>query len=159
MGNAIIQLKKAGISDAQIIHEMQVQSFKPLLDKYQDFDTNPAKETLERVKARFDDNIDHYLICLQDENIGYIRVRCADENNHHYVLTQIFIAPEYQGKGYAQAAIKQVELLYPKAQKWMLDTIKQEKKLCRFYEKLGYKLTGLEKNIIKGMDLVYYEKE
>ncbi len=34
------------------IHEMQINSFMPLLEKYQDYDTNPANEPLERVITR-----------------------------------------------------------------------------------------------------------
>jgi hypothetical protein len=70
----------------------------------------------------------------------------------------MFILPVFQGNSYAQAAIKQAERLYPETTKWVLDTIKQEKKLCHLYEKMGYKLTGVEENIKLGMDIVYYAK-
>jgi len=153
-----IHLKKASIQDSEKIHKMQVMSFKPLLEKYKDYDTNPGAETLERVKLRFDFNdTDHFLICLYKENIGYIRIRRLYKN-HTYMLSQMFIIPGEQGKGYAQAAIRQAEMLYPKDAKWTLDTIKQEPKLSHLYEKMGYRLTGTEKQIKEGMDLVYYEK-
>jgi len=156
-----ICLNKASIKDSKKIHEMQVISFKPLLEKYSDYDTNPAAETLKKIEARFAfDNVDHYLICLCKTTIGYIRIRCFDEDIcTTYMLSQMFITPDYQGEGYAQAAIKQAELLYPKAKKWILETIKQEIKLRYIYEKMGYKQTGAEKRIKDGMDLIYYEKQ
>ncbi|MCL2427552.1 MAG: GNAT family N-acetyltransferase [Oscillospiraceae bacterium] len=68
------------------------------------------------------------------------------------------ILPDHQGKGYAQQAIIQAELLNPQAKHWILDTIKQEEKLCHFYEKMGYKQTGVQTNIKDGMDLMGYAK-
>ncbi len=70
----------------------------------------------------------------------------------------MFILPEFQRKGYAQKAIKQAESYYHEAKKWVLDTIKQEDVLCHLYEKMGYTLTGIERNIKPGMDLVNYAK-
>ncbi|MCL2848243.1 MAG: GNAT family N-acetyltransferase [Firmicutes bacterium] len=152
-----VNLKKATIQDGEKIHEMQIVSFKPLLEKYKDYDTSPGVETLDKVRSRFAfDNVDHFLISLGDESIGYIRIHRIEESTCR--LSQIFIISSFQSNGYAQTAIKQVELFYPKAKKWILDTIKQEAKLCYLYEKMGYRITGIEKNIKENMDLVYYEK-
>jgi len=152
-----IELKVATIEDCKKIHSMQMVGFKALLDKYQDFETNPGAETLERIKMRFEyPQIDHYFINLYDESIGYIRINRLDTNTCR--LSQMFVLPEYQGNGYAQQAIQQVEALNPQVNNWLLDTIKQEQKLCYLYEKMGYKQTGTETNIKDGMDLVDYAK-
>ena len=136
---------------------MQLIGFKALLNKYQDYETSPGAETLERMRDRFQySQIDHYFIQLRGENIGYIRINRLDKSTCR--LSQIFILPDYQEKGYAQQAIKQVETLNPQAKSWVLDTIKQERKLCYLYEKMGYKLIGIEKNVKDGMDLVDYAK-
>ena len=152
-----IQLKAATIDDCEKIHSMQMVGFKALLDKYQDFETSPGAETLEHIKMRFEyPQIDHYFINLNDENIGYIRINRLDTNTCR--LSQMFVLPDYQGNGYAQQAIKQVEALNPLVNNWLLDTIKQEQKLCYLYEKMGYKQTGTETSIRDGMDLVDYAK-
>ncbi|MCL2427399.1 MAG: GNAT family N-acetyltransferase [Oscillospiraceae bacterium] len=152
-----INLKKADINDCDKIHQMQIIGFKALLDKYQDFETNPGAEALERVRWRFEfPQIDHYLIELHDESIGYIRVDKLDDDTCR--LSQMFILPEYQGKGYAQQAITQVELLNLQAKHWILETILQEEKLCHLYEKMEYKQTGVQTNIQDGMDLIEYAK-
>ena len=66
-----LRLKKANIEDSEKIYRMQVIGFKALLEKYQDYNTNPGAETHERVKSRFAYNIiDHYFISLQDVDIG-----------------------------------------------------------------------------------------
>jgi len=152
-----IELIKLTIKDCEKIHKMQQLGFVALLEKYRDYETSPGAESLERIKQRFAyDVLDHYFIRLDNEDIGYIRIRCFEDNACH--LSQMFILPEFQNKGYAQQAIAKAESFYPNAQKWTLDTIKQESKLCHLYEKMGYKLTGTEKNIKPGMDLVDYEK-
>ena len=157
-GTMRIHLVRATVDDSARIHEMQLAGFRALLDKYQDFDTNPGAETLERVRRRFSfDTVDHYFICLTDEAIGYIRVQRLEGNICR--LSQMFILPDFQGKGYAQEAIRAAESLYPQARKWTLDTIKQEAKLCHLYEKMGYRLTGTGKHIKDGMDLVDYAKD
>ena len=43
-----INLVKAMPEDVQEIHHMQMKSFKNLLDKYKDYDTNPGNEILNR---------------------------------------------------------------------------------------------------------------
>ena len=152
-----ISFKKATVHDCNQIHQMQILGFRALLDKYQDFETNPGAESFERIKLRFEfSQVDHYFIQLQNESIGYIRIDKLNEKTCK--LSQMFILPTFQNKGYAQQAIKQVENLYPQAENWILDTIKQEEKLCHLYEKMGYRLTGTEKNIKNGMDLVDYAK-
>lgn len=151
-----ITLKKAAFEDCPLLYDLQVRSFKALLDKYQDYDYNPGAEKLERFIERFEQPItDYYLILLGDMPIGGLRV--CDFGEHCY-LKQAFLLPEFQNRGFAQQAIAQVEALYANAKHWYLDTILQENKLCYLYEKLGYRKTGNTKNLKLGMDLVYYEK-
>lgn len=73
-------------------------------------------------------------------------------------VSPIFILPEHQNKGYAQAAMIQLERENPQADIWELDTILQEEKLCRLYEKLGYRKTGESYDIKDGMTIVFYKK-
>jgi GNAT superfamily N-acetyltransferase len=70
----------------------------------------------------------------------------------------MFILPEFQGQGFAQQAIKAAEALYPQAEGWQLDTIKEERKLCHLYEKMGYKRTGKEEVLQDNMTIVYFAK-
>jgi len=151
-----VHLKKATIEDCEKIHKIQIIAYKPLLDKYQDFEFNPGAESFERFRNRFDNvAIDHYIIQTADTGIGYFRVLLIGENT--YRLSALFILPKYQGKGYAQQAMRQVEKLYPHITKWMLSTVKQEKKLCHLYEKMGY--TAISEEAVKdGMALINYEK-
>jgi len=153
----MIMLTKAAFSDCEEMHHIRFSVFSPLLEKYQDYDTNPANKPIEHIIQNMQNNsFDFFLIKLDIKTIGYIRIRKADENKCN--LSQIAILQEYQGNGYAQEAIKQVELLYPNMNTWELETIKQENKLCHLYERLGYEFTGKEENINDKMDIVFYEK-
>lgn len=153
----MIVLRKAERADCPVLHDLQVASFLPLLEKYQDYETNPAAETLDRIFARFAQPFtDYYLILHCERVVGMLRVcdygqRCR--------LSPICILPEYQGRGYASQAILEIEQRYPQAKSWELDTILQEQKLCGFYEKLGYVRTGEYHRIKTGMDLVFYRKD
>lgn len=162
-----IVLQKANLADCPAIHRMQVDTFRPLLEKYKDYDTNPGAEPLERVVERMKQPFtDYYFILLektatagvqpQHEKIGAIRVVRIDENTCR--ISPMFVLPAHQNKGYAQQAILYAESLYPAASRWELDTILQEEKLCRLYEKLGYRRTGEERELQPGMTIAFYEK-
>lgn len=154
--NMPISLEIATPSNAQELHALQIESFKPLLQKYQDYDFSPGAEKLERTIQRLHDPDTHYhFISHQGRHIGALRISHSENLCR---LKQIYILPEYQGHGYAQKAITIAESLYPDAEKWELDTILQEEKLCYLYEKMGYIKTGKVERIQTGMDLVYYEK-
>ncbi len=153
-----IQLIKADEDDCETIHRMQRAAFEALLAKYQDYETSPAAETLAQVRARFaSPQTDHYFIMLRSERVGCIRINNLPDDVCR--LSSLFIMPDYRGKGYAQEAMRQVELLYPRAARWRLDTIKQETKLCYLYEKMGYRQTGAQTNVRDGMDIVDYAKQ
>lgn len=50
--NMEIKLLKANVDDAEELHAMKVRAFRELLEKYQDFDTSPASEGVEKVEGR-----------------------------------------------------------------------------------------------------------
>lgn len=48
-----IFLNKAVFSDCGQIHKMQISAFTELLEKYRDYETNPASESLEKIQNKF----------------------------------------------------------------------------------------------------------
>jgi RimJ/RimL family protein N-acetyltransferase len=151
-----VDLKKAKEKDIPLLHGMQREAFAQLLEYYQDYDTNPAAESVESIRQKMQELFtNYYFIMLDDTPIGGIRIcdfgqRCR--------ISPIFILSNYQGKGYGQKAIQLAEKCHPNAKCWELDTILQEDRLCRLYEKLGYHKTGITHKIKDGMDIVFYEK-
>ena len=151
-----ITLKLATKAECNTILDIQKNAFAQLLLKYEDFSSSPAAESVDQIEQRFDQPFtDYYLILKDDQKVGMLRVCNFGENCR---LSPICILQEHHGKGYAQEAIRQMELLYPNAKKWQLDTIVQEEKLCYLYEKMGYQRTGRVEHVKEGMDLVFFEK-
>lgn len=152
----MVYLKKASVSDAHELHQMQVQAFLPLLYRYRDYETNPAAEEPERTFGRLQREGSHYYFILKNgEKVGAIRVQQLGEMCR---ISPIFILPEHQGNGYAQKALALVEDLHPGTRCWELDTILQEPKLRHLYEKSGYCQTGEEIPVNDKMSLVVYQK-
>ena len=151
-----IELIRASLKDAKEIWEMQVKSFKNLLDKYQDFETNPASETISNVEMRLKQNFTFfYFIFIDNKKVGAIRVVDYKEKNKR--ISPLFILPEYRNKGIAQSVIKICEEIHGNTN-WELSTILEEKGNCYLYEKLGYHPTGKTQVINDRLTLIFYHK-
>ena len=152
-----ISLTKSESKDAEIIHAMQIKSFMPLLEKYQDFETSPVNEPIEKIIDKINQSFtDYYIIKSDSLDVGGVRI--VKKNNKHYRVSIIFILPEYQGKRIAQEVFQMLEQIYSEANEWELDTILQEQGNCHLYEKMGYKQTGETKVINDRLTLVFYKK-
>ena len=152
-----VELVRAKMADAEVLWRMQRIAFADLLERYQDFDLSPGNEPLEKVQWRLSLPATHfYFIRVDGENAGAIRVI-----DHHdgsaKKISPLFVIPEHQGKGIAQAAMHAAEAIHG-SENWKLDTILQEKGNCHLYEKMGYRQTGQTKVINDRMTLVFYEK-
>lgn len=152
-----VQLIRATVEDAEVIWRMQRAAFAELLERYQDFDTNPGNETLEKVQWRFSFPATYfYFIRLNGVNAGAIRIIDHHDDSPKRI-SPLFVLPEFRGKGVAQAAIRAAEDIHGSAN-WSLGTILQEKGNCHLYEKMGYHQTGESKIINDRLTLVFYEK-
>ena len=153
-----IELIRASLKDTKEIWKMQVKSFKNLLDKYQDFETNPASETILNVEMRLKQNFTFfYFIFIDNKKVGAIRVVDYKEKNKNKRISPLFILPEYRNKGIAQSVIKICEEIHGNTN-WELSTILQEKGNCYLYEKLGYHPTGKTQVINDRLTLIFYHK-
>lgn len=152
-----LKLEKATEQDAQAIYDMQVKAFLPLLDKYQDFDTNPANEAIEKTIARINQNNGSFYKILADNMlIGAIRVYWKEETQ--FWISPMFILPTYHGKGIAQQVLILIESMFPQASTWELATILEEERNCYLYEKMGYIQTGVVKQLSDNATIIYYKK-
>ena len=150
-------LVKADIEDSEKLLEIQKICFAPHLERYQDFDTNPALASLEKVKWRIQ-NENFYKILYGDIWVGSINIIKLDEVGN-YKLHIINILPEYQRKGIGQTAIKKAEDIFSDAKTWFLETIEDMPDNRHVYEKVGYKFTGKTEIINDKLTLVFYEKK
>ena len=153
---SIVRLRRADVQDAARILQMQKASFAPLLERYQDYDLNPANETADRVRARLMQPETYYYYIIADgEAVGAIRIVDAKDGSRKRI-SPLSVLPQHQNRGYAQAAIR--ERLHG-AGNWELSTIMQEQGNCHLYEKMGYHRTGTPQIVNARMTLVQYEKD
>jgi len=150
-------LVKSESKDAEIIHAMQIKSFMPLLEKYQDYETSPVNEPIEKIINKINQSFtDYYIIKSGSLDVGCVRI--VKKSDKHYRVGIIFVLPEHQGKRIAQEVFQILEQIYYDANGWELDTILQEKSNCHLYEKVGYRQTGEMKIINDKLTLVFYKK-
>ena len=150
-------LRKADLADAQLLWQMQVESFRKTYETYRDDETTPYLEKMERTVQRINEPATSYYVIEADgAPVGGIRVRDYGTENPK-VLGPLYVLPECRGKGIAQKAIKLAEDIHGK-ENWLLDTILQEKGNCRLYEKMGYRQTGISQIVNERMTLVLYKK-
>lgn len=153
-----IELIRASVNDAELIWKMQVKSFAELYEKYQDHDTSPATEPMEKITTRLEQPFTYYYMIRHGEDIvGAIRIVDTKDGVTRKRVSPIFILPEFRNKGFAQAAMLAAEDIHGR-EHWELDTILQEKGNCYLYEKLGYIQTGEQTAINDRMTLVFYVK-
>ncbi len=154
----IIKLKPVAKEDIEEVWEMQVEAFTELLEKYQDFETSPAAEDLDKVIARYEQPwTTYFFIMAGDKKAGAVRVVDKKDGSRKRI-SPVWVMPEYRNKGYAQQAILEAEKIYG-PDHWCLDTILQEKGNLHLYEKLGYHRTGRIDKINERMDIIFYEKD
>ena len=151
-------LKRATCEDAELIWKMQIEAFSDLYEKYQDTDTSPATEPLEKILSRLRQCFTYYYIIEVEKNIvGALRVVDKKEKGSAKRISPIFILKKYRNMGIAQAAIIEAERIHGN-DNWELDTILSEKGNCYLYEKMGFKSTGKTEKVNDKMTLVFYQK-
>ena len=154
-----VKLVKIATDDAEKLWKMQVKAFQGLYEKYQDAETSPATEKIDKIIMRLNQPFTYYYFIEANGTIvGAIRVVDKKEEGQAKRISPIFIMEEYRNKGYAQKALQLVEKIHGSSN-WELNTILQEKGNCYLYEKMGYCKTGEFKAINEKMTLVFYKKD
>jgi len=153
-----IKLVQAGIEDGETIWNMQREAFQDLYMKYQDDETSPAVEPLDKVMMRLNQHFTYYyFIVCEGETVGAIRIVDKKELGKNKRISPIFIMKQFRNKGIAQEAILEAERIHG-SENWELDTILEEKGNCHLYEKMGYVKTGKTECINDKLTLVFYKK-
>jgi len=147
-----ILFKKATLEDAEELLAVQRESFKEALELYQDFDTNPKFEKIEKISYKIKNHY-YYKIILDGIIIGGIHA--YKKGDYHYYINRIFILPDFENLGIGKKAMEFIENELYDAKTLSLDTPHKSYKNHYFYEKLAYIRTG---KINENLKLLYYEK-
>ena len=154
-----LKLIRADVNDAERLWQMQVEAFMEMYNKYQDTETSPATEPLDKMIERLKQPFTYYYyIQVDDTVVGAIRVIDMKEPDKSKRISPIFIMPPYRNKGIAQKAILEAERIHGNLN-WELVTILQETGNCHLYEKMGYRQTGKTTAINDKLTLVFYKKD
>ena len=139
------------------VFRIQREAYKPLFEKYQDIATNPYMETRENVLQKYTKpGTQGYIFIENGVAVGAVRIIMRGDVCK---VSALAVLPEYQNRGIAQRALKEIETIHSNCNCWMLDTILQEKGNCHLYDKLGYSQVGDPKVINDKLTLVDYIKE
>ncbi|MEK4106277.1 N-acetyltransferase [Paenibacillus sp. FSL R10-2791] len=85
-----ISLCKADASDAAFIHEMQVKAFMPLLEKYKDYETSPANESVEQIRDRINHSFaDYYMIKSFDIVVGGVCILKKENKTYRVSIKEM----------------------------------------------------------------------
>ncbi|MGT2866880.1 GNAT family N-acetyltransferase [Streptococcus fryi] len=153
-----IELIRLSIADAETVWRMQREAFQDLLAKYQDVTTSPANESLENIQRKLRANETYfYGVFIEERIVGAVRV-VDRKNGSRKRIAPIFILRDYRRRGIAKQVFKMIEDFHGSSN-WELDTILQETSTVSFYERLGYKPTGLVHVINDNMTIAYYHKD
>ena len=109
-----IALEKATENDAAVLFQMQIDSFSPLLNKYKDYETNPANETIEKTILRINNPSNNFYKMIIDSNLVGAICISQKELPYKFWISPMFIHPIYQGKGIAQKVLILIEKMFPK---------------------------------------------
>lgn len=153
-----IWLKRIELNEAEKLWKMQIRAFEDLYEKYQDIQTSPAKEKIDKIIMRLKQWYTFYYFIMMDDNIvGAIRVVDKKGEDKMKRISPIFVMPEYRNMGIAQESIKAVEKRHGD-NNWELETILQEKGNCHLYEKMGYERFDFPTKVNERLTLVRYRK-
>ena len=92
-----MKLVRVNIKDAENLWKMQITAFQDLYAKYQDPETSPATEILEKTVMLLEQSF--YYIVVDDTIVGAMRVIDHKEEGKYNFLSPIFIMKEFRGKG------------------------------------------------------------
>ena len=108
-----MKLVRINIEDAHKLWNMQVEAFRDLYQKYQDTETSPATENIDKIITRLRQPFSYYYYIQENgETIGAVRVVDKKDKNIPKRISPIFIMPQYRNRGTAQKAIRAVEELH-----------------------------------------------
>ena len=139
------------------VYDIQQKAYFPLFQKYHDTETNPYLESKAVVWRKYSrPGTFGYVFLEQGIPVGAVRVVSKEDTAK---ISALAVLPEYQNRGIAQTALREIEEIHNNIRLWILDTLMQEKGNCHLYEKLGYVRVGVPRAINDRLTLVDYEKQ
>ena len=152
-----IRLIPAFPEDADLFYSLMREAFLPLYLRYQDHETSPANEPLEKTVRRLSAPDSHcFFISADGQTVGGIRI--VDGSDGERRISPLFVAPRFQNRGIAGRVLAMCFEKFSDTVLWRLTTIKQEPGNCWLYRKMGFRQTPGETVINEKMTLIDFER-
>lgn len=147
-------IKKANINDAEEILALQKICYITEAEIYSDYTISPLVQTLEEIKAHFEDY--HFLKLVESGKIiGSIKARESSPVTCY--IGRLIVHPDFQNRGNGTMLMERIEGIFNECKKWELIAGYKSEKNIKFYEKRGYHIYKTEK-ISSKISLIYMEK-
>jgi len=148
-----IKIEKASKADAADILEIQKKAFLSEAKLYNDYQIGALTQTRDELVKDFDVYV--FLKAVLDDGriAGSVKARVSGNSCW---IGRLIVLPEYQKQGIGRKLMEAVEGCFPDAAKYELGTGSKSVQNIRFYKKLGYKISGEEKD--NSVTLVHMEK-
>ena len=131
-----LQLRPATISDSEFAYQTTKAAFREYAEKVWGWDEDEQRKLHQRRFAVHDFRV----IQIAGTDIG---IMAMERQQNCISLHQLFILPEYQGKGIGEAVMKLIINEAAEAKLPMrLQVLKVNNRAFKFYERLGFKRTG-----------------
>ncbi|WP_144449108.1 GNAT family N-acetyltransferase [Halalkalibacter nanhaiisediminis] len=150
-----IRIQRTTKGEVSELLKIQKEVFQADLQRYKDYESSPATESHDSFIQRINESF-HYTIFIEGELAGGINIWKITST--HMGLFRIFLKEHFQNRGYGSEIMRLVEHQFPEAQKWSLNTPKDNVRNRYFYERIGYQKIG-ELQVNDKLILIEYEKE
>ena len=103
-------VKKFAKENIYDVFRIQQAAYKPLFEKYQDTETNQYTETKEDILMKYTKVVTQGYIFVEDDIVfGVVRIIIRNE---FCKVSALAVLPEYQNRGIAQSALKEIEKIH-----------------------------------------------
>jgi len=133
----MLEFQRAALADAPALVQAQVAAFHHDSVLYSGVEVGgpPGYESVEVMQAKIMRD-DAFSIWLDGQIVGGMVI--YDQGSGHYHLDVIFIHPDYHNRGIGSQALRFLDITYPAARLWTLNTPAWAIRNQHFYEKFGF---------------------
>ena len=156
----MISIRKAGIADFEMLASLCRSTFEAAFGKFNDpqdmsvyLDTAFAPDTIRQQLE--DENVIYYIATLNNENIGYAKLRrnssCKELPDRSCMqLERIYLKPDHIGKKNGKMIMDHC-IAFAKKEKFdyiWLGVWQQNEQAIEFYKKAGFSIIGFKQFIL-----------